>query len=705
MKFKASFCKKALIWNNLRLYGLVFSVWGIYLFLAYPLRFIMEKGDHNTPLSQLSAVEQILFSSEFLLICIIPIAMGAAFYHFLKTDNGVAFYLSIPATRNEVYFSQMLSGFILYLTPLYLNALLVLGIAMVKWGGNIGALTVIGQWTLIMTLIFIIGYSVSIGMGMVTGSVVWHILFVFIFFLLPSYFSFAVDFFGRQLLYGFANGGRLTELLREIDLVDKLISRIAYSDSLRERWEIIGFLAIYAVAVSLAAFLLFRFKKMENNREWIGFGFLKFFFVFGFTLCSVIFMSSLVSGAIIRSAAGFYIGATIGATLGYIIAVMIAWKTIYLKKAWWGVLAAAALTLAVIGLIDADLLGYERRIPALNQIEIVEFGIHAHGVREKSSEELLLNLSAEKPRRDYSLQQQENIALVQALHQAMIEQRNSNSQGDNNFLIIYHLKSGETVTRRYWNTDVKDRASYEQLERSEEALRQKYPVLDDGEMQGLLKIKITTEASYEEESFSGAEMQELLQIVRRELLSAVNTPEEIPLREEGGQEVRLLKEMPIKVTLVEKYVRRQVLSGELEEALPVATVETRENKAEKESSLIFFGNAPELRRFLQARSAKYLKMLPSAKTIASIEFYRLEGFEAWQHYYWEHEMNDYEKQADQIITDGQEAMKYLALSGAPISLSYDEGEYVLLRIKQKDGSVYLRVMVVGDYERLKTKGK
>ena len=100
MRSKISFCKKTLVQNNIKMYGVIFFIWGIYLFLRYPLQLMQVNGIN---------ADRIFSLGEEYFAFIVPAAMGVVFYHFLKTDNGTAFYLSLPATKAQVYFSQFFS--------------------------------------------------------------------------------------------------------------------------------------------------------------------------------------------------------------------------------------------------------------------------------------------------------------------------------------------------------------------------------------------------------------------------------------------------------------------------------------------------------------------------------------------------------------------------------------------------------------------
>ena len=684
MKSKISFCKKTLIQNNIKMYGVISLLWGIYLFLRYPLLFLQDK----------KWISGVFTLNEEIFIFLVPAALGVAFYHFLKTDNGTAFYLSLPMTRTQIYFSQFFSGLILYLVPLVLNILLSLVIGVLRFREEKQLFNVILSWGIAMILLALANYCISIGMGMITGSLIWHILFVIIFYALPVYFAGAVDYFGERLLYGFAGNSSLARFFQKLNIIGKVFSL--------NRHEIIStdfllFIGIYAAAAFILAFLLFRYKKMENNRDWIGFGFLKIIFIVGFTLCAVILMTVTLTGIIgIRDDfVSFYIGAALGAILGYIVAAMIAWKTIYLKKAWWGTLLSLAITLAIIGLIDADLFGYERRVPAPEEIESVSITVHSSGPEAEAAIDRLIRSRGNdrKYRNTYEFTENANIAVVEKIHHYVLENRGSGSKDTNPlyFRFSYFLKNGEIVRREYSIAGSAVKKDWQELSKSEEALKQAYPVLKEKTLTDLVGIRVSTEASRAEDSFSGAKMQELLAVIRQEIMAAAKSPEKVNIHGQRAEQVQALEQIPIRFVFVREY-KPKLDYKKFPAAEPESTAETS-----PEEDLVFYGNAPQLRCWLADNSPKYREMTDIQSLVESVEIYRLPGTEVWDQCYWGGDWEKYRQEKIAILTDPAEIMIYLKSAGICLDYPSEEKTMILLEVKLKDGVSYLRAMTEEDY--------
>ncbi len=684
MKSKISFCKKALIQNNIKMYGVISLLWTIYLFLRYPLLFLQDK----------EWISEVFTLNEEIFIFLVPAALGVVFYHFLKTDNGIAFYLSLPMTKTQIYFSQFVSGLILYLVPLVFNILLSLAIGVLRFREEKQLFNVILSWGIAMILLSLANYCISIAMGMITGSVIWHILFVIIFYVLPVYFAGAVDYFGERLLYGFAGNSSLARFFQKLNLIGKIFSL--------NRHDIISadfllFIGIYAAVAFILAFLLYRYKKMENNRDWIGFGFLKIIFIMGFTLCAVILMTVVLTGIIgLRSEPFyFYLGAALGAILGYIVAAMIAWKTIYLKKAWWGTLLSLAITLAIIGLIDADLFGYERRVPAPEEVVSVSVSAHFSGTVKEAAIDRLIRMNSYD--RSYEFTESANIALVEKIHRFALENRGGRyrtgkSEDSLFFRIRYFLKNGEMVKREYIIAGETAGEDWKELSVSMEALKQTYPVLNEEAMTDVIGMRVGTEASRVEESFSGEQMRELLTVIRQEIITAAKSPEKLDIRGHGWEEVQVLEQIPIRIA----FVRERKPKQRDERLLDVGDKPAATEEEKEEEDIVFYGNAPQLRRWLAENCLKYREMTDVEALVETAEVYRLLGKEAYAQYHWGDNLEKYQPEKIATLTNSAEIMPYLKTAG--IYLNYrSEETVILLRLRLKDGVSYLRAMTEEDY--------
>ena len=499
--------------------------------MAYPLLLVTYSYTDMT----LEIIHGILFATATVVPSLVGLAFGMLMFHFLKSDNGVSFHMSLPTTRFQLFFSQMLSGLLLYILPLLVTTIAVAIVAPIRIvGDSAGLPLVIFQWVLTMLLIFLVNFSISIAIGMVTGSSIWQIIFIIIYYLLPLYFEMATNFFGEKLLRGYTSNNGLHQFFRSIDLGGRMVQYSNWQEA-EGIWNQLIFLAIYFLIAVLAAFLLYRFKKMESNREWVGFGFMKAIFISVVTLCTVILMSVFFDSVLYRDGKfGLYIGVVCGSMLGYIVAAMIAWKTIYLKKAWMGVFASLAICLAITGIVDADVFGYERYLPKEEEIAGVTIPSGNYKINEMPLGQLIVPRYTGRYKAEFYDPQ--NIRRIRQIHQNIIDQSGA-KRGNDSLRIIYRLKSGKEVGRWYSDASYQTSDIFTDLTMSEESLKQSYIMLDEEKAKALIAIKISGELEAIEETFTGQKMESLLQVLREEVHKAAEQPEEMEIRENDGTRI------------------------------------------------------------------------------------------------------------------------------------------------------------------------
>lgn len=691
MKSKISFYSKEIIRNNLRMYGLLSLFWGIFLFIVYPL--IIATGKEVKTVENLSPY---LFNSGIMISMVVPLCMGMVFFGFLKSEKATAFYMSLPTSKNAVFFSQYISAAILYIVPLIINTFLLMALH-VSYLKEEPIHLLILEWFLVMILLFFINFTISAGMGMITGSSIWHILFLIAYFALPTYFGSGFDFFTEKLIRGFSGNHRFFAWFNQIDILYLSIRESRFEDRLRQDYLI--FLLVYLVVVLVLAYILYHRKKMENNKEWISYTFFKYFFIVGFTACMVFLLSVVFSEMIYPDSQGaVYLGAGVGAVLGYIIAAMIAWKTIYLKKAWWGSLLALCITLGVVGAIDLDMFGFERKIPETNRI--VSVNINHHGDQWLDMERVkLLNLDEFHHSGTYEFKEKENIDLVRSIHKKILEQENSRAEDQHNIYvrIIYRLDDGSEMIRSYWKAAYSPfKEEYEKLALTDEYMKQEYPILNNENIKNIRRIRVSTDFTSSEESFTDEKMLEFMSVLQEEVRDFVDQKENVPIHKGENHSILLLEQTPIHVIFEKVEVKDQKFNpnsyGEIEWS-------EKDKYFVNEYRLSFKGKAPKLRKWLLENSRFHTVMKVQEDMIEQMNAYHVDGYTALGIEYktrWKEYVN---LATEDTESNPRKIMEYLKLSG---EMMYGATEPVtILDIRLKNGNSFLRVMLKEDYEKLK----
>lgn len=684
MKSKVSFYNQEIIRNNFRMYGLLSVFWGIILFILIPL-LLVQSGD----ISNSWRLENYLKGIGMALSFTVPPCMGIAYFGFLKKENSTSFYMSLPATGTQIFVSQYLSAFLLYMLPILANVVLLAILSLMRPD----TLQIIANWLLMMALLFFINFTISVGIGLITGSPIWNILFVMVYYILPTFFGLSIDFMINRVLFGFANSNVMIDAFINIDIFRISIDFVNRNEVTVGEYFL--YLIVYLVLVLTLASIIYAYKKMENNKEWICFTFFKYFFVVGFTACSAFLMGAAFIEVIFRGSGNFsyYLGIGVGAVLGYMISAMIAWKTIYLKKRWWGSFVALAVVLAVVGMVDADFLMVERKIPPVSKIKSITMN-HQGTYREIESGRGL-TVSNMDYRREYTFEEVENIERIRKIHQVILNNRNKDyhlfsqekMRGVN---LVYELKSGEKIERRYLNTLLPDyEQEYEELALSPEFMMQEYRLLNPVVSERIRKIKISTDFVAIEESFTGDKKEELIQLVTEEIKHLAKTRTKLEIRKNNHAGIALLKQTPIRLSFEE------VESKQGENYRAKERMETSESYNVYYWDMVFTGESPKLRQWIMANTQFQKRMELQTDMIHSMQVYKVQGYRAYEVYKKYTAIADLDLEKLLEETDAKRILSYLEKAGDPFD--EDKGEYAVLEIRLKNGTSFTRFMTLGDF--------
>ncbi|MEN6460676.1 MAG: DUF6449 domain-containing protein, partial [Syntrophomonas sp.] len=208
-------------------------------------------------------------------------------------------------------------------------------------------------------------------------------------------------------------------------------------------------------------------------------------FKYGVTFCSMLLIGSYFY-SVQHSMSWTYFGYVLGSLLGYWLSEFLINKSLHVfkKKTTRGYLVFALVMIVLMGGLDYDFTGYEKKLPDLAQVESVFWNnshfdlpggerIQAAYADESQSERYMRKVSME-----YSNPQ--NIAHIYKLHQAIIANRehekaaafvNNEYNSRQNLFFVYKLKNGSMIYRQY-NVNVNQYAPqlkpvYESLERKQ----------------------------------------------------------------------------------------------------------------------------------------------------------------------------------------------------------------------------------------------
>lgn len=438
MKSRTSFFNRGVSRNLLRRCWPLWAGYALLLLLLMPVMdmFPMDPSDQivgSTVNSMiLYTVAPILVFSFFMGLLSVRFLFG---YLFEKRGSGMM--ASLPVRRESLFFTAWLTG----LVPTLLLDLLWILLAYLRLAGHGLSLSTVGVWLLANTCGLLCFYGLAVLCAMLTGSrVIFPLLYLSL-----NFAAAVLQACGAELLdnlvYGYAaDMGVLYRFSPPVGMIE----RIAVQNEPAPHLEGLGLLGIYGAAglvLSALALLLYRKRHMETATDNIAVRSLKPVFKYGLSLAS-----ALISGTVIfallwynsygsTAAAEVLVLMLLGAFLGYFAAEMLLQKTVKVFKGHWkGFVAVAAALILFVCCAEFDVFGYERRVPAPEEVE---------SVRVNWSYDDFNNFELSRP---------ESLELVRAAHQGYLEHKAIDETASGYYStirFIYTLKNGRTLTREY----------------------------------------------------------------------------------------------------------------------------------------------------------------------------------------------------------------------------------------------------------------
>jgi ABC-2 type transport system permease protein len=307
---------------------------------------------------------------------IFPVVAAVVIFRYLQGISSVSVVHSMPFTRLKLYNSGIISGFILIISPILVNGLILLAISkpiynqydngygIVTETVNLFSRTDILNWVWISILITASIFAVAVFAGIVTGNSLMHFATAVWFnFLIPALYAVFIAYFSHYL-FGFDTSGNWTEYGMKISP----FLNVLQSAGKFGLWVTLYYIASILIIFVLTGFLYHK-RRLERATDSLVFGFMEpiicYLIAFlGMTLLGFYFQ------ALGNSEFYMYAGFAAGTLIFFIIGQMIVKKTprIYNLRSLrsFGIYALIAL-IFLLGL-TFDLTGFEKRVPPTGDV-------------------------------------------------------------------------------------------------------------------------------------------------------------------------------------------------------------------------------------------------------------------------------------------------------------------------------------------------
>jgi ABC-2 type transport system permease protein len=477
MKSKTSFINRGILHNDFKRYTWIGIVYLLGLLLTIPLKLVMlfsrpEEIKMYYTASTYLQVLQLDYLPNLILILIVPVLTGLLLFRYLQANTAADMVHALPIKRETLYNTHIGAGLTLLLVPLIITALVSwavvagLGIEFIQGKHILSWLSV----CLLMNLVFFLS---TVAVGMFTGLTTLQGLLTYILLLVPTGLSILLLHNLSMYVYGLPYDLYIINL----DKFSPLLRLPSSGIILLSTGELIFYLLL-SIALYFIGRYLYQQRKVESAGDAISFAVLRPIFKYTVTFCTMLLLGSCfydTQGNTIWT----YFGYLLGAGLGYFLAEILLEKSIdvfHWQRAK-GLGIYALVIIGLIGLLQVDITGYEKRLPELSQVENVYMDSYFHPfIHRNDNNPFKMHQALYKDK--------DSIHNIYNLHREITNHRSEEKWGitpwdinKNRVCLAYQLKDGSYFYRNYTINAVKYKEQLKPIYESREYKINHYQLL------------------------------------------------------------------------------------------------------------------------------------------------------------------------------------------------------------------------------------
>ena len=357
--------------------------------------------------------------------------LGGMIFSYLHKGNAVSCFHGLPLTRKKLYFSHIFAGFVILFIPIAITSG-VIAIESLYLGATINYAVKYLYTCLVYAGVV---FMVTVFSSMISGNTVATYIFSIGFMALPGFVLYFTQWILNINLYGF-NG-----------YLEGYIYNYIYITGVNDMWSYKSLWYVVLIAVLFViTYVLYKIRKLENYDDIVVFKYLKPVFMYTLAVCFGVFGYMVIYE--VADCSNLFLGTLPLGCVALIAAFMLNRKSFGIR----GLFKPLAVFVICLGAVSlgfaADITGYERRIPAVGDIESIDtYGnndYHAMNVLNTEPEDVNLNDLLYK---EYVTDKSE-IENIVDLHRAVVENRIESSDYSE-IPIVYNLRGGKQLKRTY----------------------------------------------------------------------------------------------------------------------------------------------------------------------------------------------------------------------------------------------------------------
>jgi ABC-2 type transport system permease protein len=465
MKSKTSFIDTGILLNDLKRHAWIGAGYLLGMLLALPLMLVMTHSSIEPTASYDPYVylRILQFNSvlQLALLVLVPILTGLWLFHYLQDDRAADMIHTLPVRRETLYNTHILAGIILLTLPLGITALITWGTTAGMAFPHVNGGDVLA-WLCVALLFSLVFFITSVCVGMFTGISTLQGILTIILLLLPMGLYWLLLSNYNMYTYGFA--------------YDFYFDEINYSPLARLN-SISGLtgteILVYLLAVGFLYFVgryLYRKRRLEYAGSAIAFDGLQPVFKYGVVFCCTLLLGSYFHNWQNYSMEWTYFGYLLGSLLAYVLVEMLLTKSInvFHWQAARGYIIYAVSMVLLITALHVDLSGYEKRIPAIADVDSIYYAEIASSRHNQSRSGVIFREVPDQNQNpqpytslpDPVFKEPGDVEAIMALHQQIINNRAQASTGTElkrmlfeddtrRVFLAYNLKNGRHLYRQY----------------------------------------------------------------------------------------------------------------------------------------------------------------------------------------------------------------------------------------------------------------
>ncbi len=457
MQLKTLLFNRGIYTQNFRNVGWIGIAYLLCLLFALPLQVLMITSNDEELYNVhylLSAESLFQFSNEFQIILMftVPVILAIFLFRFLHVKLAADYIHSLPLKREALFQQNIIFGILILVLPVIITGVSLFILSGIVDAPQILNVPFISQWVGMTILFNIFVFMASVFVAMFTGISVFQGVLTYILFLFPfgvtwlsfvnvSYFvhGFAVDYYFKNKIS---------------DLIPFNLATNLYNRTLSGKEIAILFLLI--VGFYLVALLAYKKRNIETASQPIAFRTFQPVFLYGVTFCTMM-LGGMYFGETQGTLGWRIFGYLTASIIGYFVALMFLTKSWRVLTRWKGYSIFVGVMSVIALLFTFDITGYEKRIPAVEEIERVYFAegfymLDEFREQENKAKEHLIYQQNEYEEQHAYYQVQENIENIRKIHEQIVKNKADFEQFPpfyRNVVFAYELANGKKLVRQY----------------------------------------------------------------------------------------------------------------------------------------------------------------------------------------------------------------------------------------------------------------